>query len=42
MESAKSRFLRYVSYYTTSDDFTGTSPSTERQNGPRKRSDAGA
>ena len=31
MESAKSRFLRYVSYYTTSDDFTGTSPSTERQ-----------
>ena len=33
MESAKSRFLRYVSYYTTSDDFTGTSPSTERQKG---------
>ena len=31
MESAKSRFLRYVTYYTTSDDFTGTSPSTERQ-----------
>ena len=31
MESAKSRFLRYVSYYTTSDDFTGISPSTERQ-----------
>ena len=28
MESAKSRFLRYVTYYTTSDDFTGTSPST--------------
>ena len=33
MESAKSRFLRYVTYYTTSDDFTGTSPSTERQKG---------
>lgn len=31
MKSAKSRFLRYVTYYTTSDDFTGTSPSTERQ-----------
>ena len=31
MESAKSRFLRYVTYYTTADDFTGTSPSTERQ-----------
>lgn len=31
MESAKSRFLRYVTYYTTSDDFTGTSPSTKRQ-----------
>ena len=31
MDSAKSRFLRYVTYYTTSDDFTGTSPSTERQ-----------
>ena len=31
MESAKSRFLRYVTSYTTSDDFTGTSPSTERQ-----------
>ena len=31
MESAKSRFLRYVTYYTTSDDFTGASPSTERQ-----------
>ena len=31
MESAKSRFLRYVTYDTTSDDFTGTSPSTERQ-----------
>ena len=31
MESAKSRFLRYVTYYTTSDDFTGTSPSPERQ-----------
>ena len=31
MESAKSCFLRYVTYYTTSDDFTGTSPSTERQ-----------
>ena len=33
MESAKSRFLRYVTYYTTSDEFTGTSPSTERQKG---------
>ena len=31
METARSRFLRYVTYYTTSDDFTGTSPSTERQ-----------
>ena len=31
MESAKTRFLRYVTYYTTSDDFSGTSPSTERQ-----------
>ena len=31
MESAKSRFLRYVTYYTTSDDYSGTSPSTERQ-----------
>ena len=31
MESAKARFLRYVTYYTTSDDFSGTSPSTERQ-----------
>ena len=31
MESAKSRFMRYVTYYTTSDDFTGISPSTERQ-----------
>jgi len=31
MESAKSRFLRYVTYYTTSDGFTGASPSTERQ-----------
>ncbi len=31
MESAKSRFLRYVTYYTTSDDSTGISPSTERQ-----------
>ena len=31
MESAKSRFLRYVTYYTTSDEHTGTSPSTERQ-----------
>ena len=28
---AKQRFLRYVTYYTTSDDSTGTSPSTERQ-----------
>ena len=31
MEAAKSRLLRYVTYYTTSDDFSGTSPSTERQ-----------
>ena len=31
METARSRFLRYVTYYTTSDEFTGTSPSTERQ-----------
>lgn len=31
MESARSRFLRYVTYYTTSDEHTGTSPSTERQ-----------
>lgn len=31
MESAKSRFLRYVTYHTTSDDYSGTSPSTERQ-----------
>ena len=31
MESAKARFLRYVTYYTTSDDFSGVSPSTERQ-----------
>lgn len=31
MESAKSRFLRYVTVFTTSDDNTGTSPSTERQ-----------
>ena len=28
---AKERFLQYVTYYTTSDDSTGTSPSTERQ-----------
>ena len=28
---AKERFLRYVTYYTTSDESTGTSPSTERQ-----------
>lgn len=31
MESAKVRFLRYVTVFTTSDDTTGTSPSTERQ-----------
>ena len=31
MESAKSRFLRYVTYHTTSDGHAGTSPSTERQ-----------
>ena len=31
METARSRFLRYVTYYTTSDEHTGTSPSTERQ-----------
>ena len=28
---AKERFLRYVTIFTTSDDLTGTSPSTERQ-----------
>ena len=28
---AKTRFLRYVTYYTTSDESTGTSPSTARQ-----------
>lgn len=27
----RERFLRYVTYYTTSDDFSETSPSTERQ-----------
>ena len=31
METARSRFLRYVTYYTTSDEHTSTSPSTERQ-----------
>ena len=31
METARSRFLRYVTYYTTSDASTGASPSTERQ-----------
>jgi len=31
METARSRFLRYVTYYTTSDEHTGASPSTERQ-----------
>ena len=31
METARSRFLRYVTYYTTSDEYTGASPSTERQ-----------
>ena len=30
-ESAKQRFLRYVKVYTTSDEASGTSPSTERQ-----------
>ena len=29
--SALERFLRYVTVYTTSDDGTGTFPSTERQ-----------
>lgn len=29
--TALERFLHYVTIYTTSDDFTGTSPSTERQ-----------
>ena len=29
--NAIDRFLHYVTYYTTSDDSTGTSPSTERQ-----------
>ncbi|MDY4470473.1 MAG: peptidase T, partial [Eubacteriales bacterium] len=27
----RERFLRYVKYYTTSDEFSETSPSTERQ-----------
>lgn len=31
MISAKERFLRYVSVFTTSDDHSNTSPSTERQ-----------
>ncbi len=31
MESAKQRFLRYVRVWTTSDESSGTSPSTERQ-----------
>ena len=31
MESAKQRFLRYVKVWTTSDESSGTSPSTERQ-----------
>ena len=31
METARSRFLRYVTYYTTSDEHTGAPPSTERQ-----------
>lgn len=31
METAVERFLRYVKVYTTSDEYTGTSPSTERQ-----------
>ena len=31
METARFRFLRYVTYYTTSDEHTGASPSTERQ-----------
>lgn len=29
--SVQSRFLNYVSYYTTSDETTGTTPSTKRQ-----------
>ena len=31
MESVVERFLRYVSYETTSDEFTGTTPSTPGQ-----------
>lgn len=31
MTSAKERFLRYVTVYTTSDEESGASPSTERQ-----------
>ena len=31
MESARQRFLRYVKIYTTSDEASGASPSTERQ-----------
>ena len=27
----RERFLHYVTYYTTSDDFSETAPSTERQ-----------
>ena len=27
----RERFLRYITYYTTSDDFSETAPSTERQ-----------
>lgn len=42
MESAKSRFLRYVTYYTTSDEFTGTSALYGAAEGPRPRADAGA
>lgn len=30
--TALDRFLKYVTFYTTSDENTGTSPSTERQN----------
>ncbi len=45
METARSRFLRYVTYYTTSDEHTGASPSTERQSAawgmtPRRRTGA--
>ena len=31
MTSVSERFLKYVSYYTTSDEFSETCPSTDRQ-----------